>query len=268
MSLFDKGKHKDPDPNIRLQAVEKLKDKDELVELACNDKSQRVRMAAVSHLIDDQHLAKIARHAKELDVRMMAVERIASQQLLADVVLARENLELVGICFSRLTDRKVIESIANNPKCNPVVRRMAVEHFADESYLDEASEAATKEAEEDPGRKSESAVNEFLDVYGGGVGAVRAIGRFKRSEKALKALGTIASRGGECGELAVEYLCSALGSSNESVKECASDELARLTNPELVGYLIRALDNHALREPIRKVLNEINTPEARDALGE
>ena len=107
----------------------------------------------------------------------------------------------------------------------------------------------------------------LLKVYGGGVRAVRAIGRFRRSEKALKVLGTIAARGGECGGLAVEYLCSALSSSNPEVRTCAADELARLSDPELVEYLIMALDNANIREPIREVLKRIDTPEARDALG-
>ena len=96
---------------------------------------------------------------------------------------------------------------------------------------------------------------------------VRAIGRFRRSEKALRALGTIAQKGGETGGLAVEYLCSALGSANSDLVECAAAELEILRDPDLVDCIIRSLDNENLRTPIRKVLERIDTPESRAALG-
>ena len=86
-------------------------------------------------------------------------------------------------------------------------------------------------------------------------------------EQALKALGTIARKGGETGGLAVEYLCSALGSANPKLAHCAQEELAVLTDPELIDCLIRAMDNPTLKEPVREVLHRINTPEARAALG-
>lgn len=138
--------------------------------------------------------------------------------------------------------------------------RMAVEHYADEAYLAEV-------AEEEPGRKSEAAVSKLVEAYGGGVHGVRAIGRFRRSEKALKALGTIARKGGETGGLAVEYLASALSSANPRLAKVAADELAVLSDPELVETIIRALDDPKLGSPIREVLARIDTPEARAALG-
>ena len=96
---------------------------------------------------------------------------------------------------------------------------------------------------------------------------VRAIGRFKRSPKALKALGTIALKGGDTGGLAVEYLTNALGSANPKIAKVAADELASLTDPEMVETLVRSLDDPKLGQPIREVLARIDTPEARAALG-
>jgi hypothetical protein len=259
----EKRKHTHPDPAVRLPAVAKLRDPDLLVEIACADDSPRVRLTAVSRLSDDQHLEKVARSASALDVRLVAVERIFAQGVIAGLLKSPENLELIGMCFSRITDRRIIESIAQDASYSPVVRRMAVEYFADESYLAEVAEAKEKATE----RKSEEAVQAFVDVYGGGLRGVRAIGRFRRSEKALRALGTIARHGGETGGLAVEYLCSALGSANPKLSGCAADELAVLRDADLVDCIIRALDNPQLREPIRKVLERIDTPEARIALG-
>lgn len=261
MTIMEKRDHKHPNPKVRMAAVEKLEDPEVLVKLACSDESPRVRLTAVLRLVNDVHLEKIARDGEYLDARLVAVERIFSQGVLANLLRSRENLELIGMCFSRITDRRIIESIAEDPACSPAVRRMAVEYYADESFLEDAA----KEAE--PGRKSEEAVEALVDVYGGGLRGVRAIGRFKRSEKALCALGTIARKGGETGGLAVEYLCSSLGSANPKLAECAVAELVVLRDPDLIDCIIRSLDNENLRQPIRKVLERIGTPEAKAALG-
>jgi len=260
MNVLEKKDHTHPNPKVRLVALEKLDDPEVLVEVACKDDSPRVRLTAVSRLTDDPHLEKVARQAESLDVRLVAVERIFSQGTIADLLKEPEDVELIGMCFSRITDRRIIESIAEDPDFSPTVRRMAVEYYADESYLAEAAEA-------EPVRKTDEAVEAFIEVYGGGLHGVRAIGRFRRSEKALRALGTIAQKGGETGGLAVEYLCSALGSANAKLVECATVELETLKDPDLVDCIIRALDNENLREPIREVLLRIDTPEARAVLG-
>lgn len=263
MSVIEKRDHKHASSSVRLKAVAKLKDPNELVEVACTDESPRVRLTAVSRLNDDHYLEMIAQEAESLDVRLVAVERLFSQRVVADLLRSPQNIELIGMCFSRITDRRIIESIAQDNDYSSAVRRMAVEYFADESYLAEAAALKAEKAE----RKSPDAVHAFVQLYGGGVRGVRAIGRFRRSEKALRALGTIAREGGETGGLAVEYLCSALSSANPDLVECAEEELTVLTDPDLVDCIIRALDKSELRDPIRTVLQKIDTPEARAALG-
>ncbi len=264
MSVLEKKDHTHTNPKVRLAALEKLDDPEVVVEVACHDESPRVRLTAVSRLTDDLHLEKVARNAESLDVRLVAIERIFSQGIIADLLKVPEDVELIGMCFSRITDRRIIESIAQDPDYSPTVRRMAVEYFADESYLSDAAAAS----EEKPQRKTEEAVDAFVEAYGGGLRGVRAIGRFRRSEKALRALGTIARKGGETGGLAIEYLCSALASANPKLVECATEELQVLKDPDLVDCIIRALDKPDLREPIHRVLQEIDTPEARAAVSE
>lgn len=259
-----KKDHTNPNPRVRLAAVEKLEDPETLIDVACHDESPRVRLTAVSRLGDDLHLERVAREAESLDVRLVAVERIFSQRVVADLLKEPENVELIGMCFSKISDRRIIESIAQDPEYSSTVRRMAVEYYADESYL---SELEPEEEAEEPERKSAEAVQAFVEAYGGGLRGVRAIGRFRRSEKALRALGTIARQGGETGGLAVEYLCSALGSANPKLVDCAAGELEQLRDPDLVDCVIRALDNPNLRTPIREMLRRIDTPEARAALG-
>ena len=107
--------------------------------------------------LDPAELERVAREGEHLDARLVAVERIFSQGVLADLLRSPENLELIGMCFSRITDRRIIESIAEDPAYSPAVRRMAVEYYADESYLEDAS----KQAEAEPERKSEEAVEAF-----------------------------------------------------------------------------------------------------------
>ncbi len=262
--VLEKRDHTHSNPKVRLSAVDKMDDLEKLVEVACSDDSPRVRLTAVSRLDDDLHLEEVVRNAASLDVRLVAVEKIFSQRVVADLLKAPEDVELIGMCFSRISDRRIIESIAEDPDYSPIVRRMAVEYYADESYLAEAAEAA----ETEPVRKTDKAVEAFIEAYGGGLRGVRAIGRFRRSEKALRALGTVAAKGGETGGLAVEYLCSALGSANPKLVECATVELENLKDPDLVDCIIRALDNENLREPIREVLRRIDTPEARAVLGD
>ncbi len=252
-------KHED-EPRNRLEELERITDEDKLVEIACSDDSPRVRLLAVSKVNNDQQLVQVIKQAKELDVRLMAVERLSSEKLVAEVVKAKENFDLVGMCFSKITSRDIIQEIAEDTTSSPVVRRLAIEHFANEAYLAEVYEAKT-------GRKSEKAVDSIVEWHGGGLRGVRAIGRFKRSPKALKALGTIAQKGGEPGELAVEYLCKALGSANPKLAQVAADELAAIKNSELIATIIGSLDDPKLGQPVRELLKRIDTPESRVALG-
>jgi len=260
MGIFRKDHHHD-DPRVRLEAVAALDDQDALVEVACGDDSPRVRMAAVARVEGDERLAVIAKDAVELDVRLAAVERIESERLLAEIIKARKNYQLMGACFARITDRGVLESIAQDPGYNPTARRIAVDQFADESYL--ADLGGGDRPEDDRG---EPDVEGLMQAYGD-VRVVRAIGRFRRSEKALRALGRIARRGGEPAEMAVEYLCRALASDNPDVRRRATDELARIRDPDLVACLVRSLDDPRLHQPIQAVLQKIDTPEAREAPG-
>lgn len=264
MGLFGRKGHRSRDPRARLEAVGRLRDQDTLVELACSDDSPRVRMAALERVEGDDRLARIAKDAAELDVRLAAVERISSQQLLADIIKARKNHQLMGACFARITDHGVLTSIAEDPDHSPTARRIAVDAFADVSYLSDLD--GDGPGERDDRQPGEPDVDALMQAYGD-VRVVRAIGRFRRSEKALRALGKIARRGGEPAAIAVDMLCRALASSNPEVRHRAGRELAKVDDPDLVAFLVRALDDPKLHAPIQAVLEKIDTPQARDALG-
>ena len=175
-----------------------------------------------------------------------------------DVELMKEFAALLG----RFPDYKFYIVMGGGRLARQVISH-ARNFEADESYLDDVTKAKD---EKETGR-GEAAIGRLLEASGD-LRVVRAIGRFRHSEKAARALGAIAKKGGESGGLAVEYLCRALGSSNPKVQATAKGELAGLSDPELVSLLVRSLDDPKLGEPIRDVLKQINTPEARKALGQ
>jgi hypothetical protein len=264
MSILDFLKDKS-DPRDRLEAVAAQTDQQELAKVAMSDDSPRVRKAALERITDEHLLAEVAKDAVEMDVRLAAVERIDNQELLAAIIRERKNFRLMGACFGRISDRKVLEAIAQDTAYNPAARRMAVEQFADESYLTDFDGDEPEQPEYT--KKDERAVQTILNSFGG-IKVVRALGRFRGSDRALKALGSIARKGGEEGGLAVEYLVRALKSTNPKTRACASEELSGLSRPELVDVLIRSLDDTILWEPVRDILKQIDTPEARAALAD
>jgi hypothetical protein len=269
LDLFRAGT-RNPDPNERLRAIPQVDSAEDLAEIARTDDSPRVRLAAVARLVDDALLAAVARDGVAMDVRLAAVERISSQRLLADIIKTRKNYELMGACFARISDREVLKSIAEDPDYNPAARRLAVEQFADESYLSDVAGEESGAGDEATGggisdARTDAVVENILATYGD-LKVVRALGRFRGSERALRGLGTIARKGGEAGGLAVEYLARALGSRNERLAGRAVDELATLKDAESVSILVRCLDDPGLEPRLHEVLERIDTPQARAIL--
>jgi hypothetical protein len=250
----------DLDARGRLEAVAEISDQARLAYVARTDPSLDVCRAALDRLTTDERLAEVARDARDMGVRLAAVERIGSDEVLEGIIRERGNLRLVRACLGRITDRAVLERIAADTAFAPATRRLAVEHFADESFLSDVLDDGDDET-----RKSEAAIERILEAYEG-PRVVRAIGRFRYSEKALRALGTIAHKGGECGVLATEYLCRALGSSSPELRRAAHEELVELVDPEEVEVIVGALDEPAVAGAVRAVLEAIDTPEARRGL--
>ncbi len=249
------------DSQARLGAVQKVSDETRLGYIARTDPCADVRLAALERLTSDERLAEVAKDAREMDVRLAAVERIESDELLAGIIRDRGNFRLVRACMSRITDPKILERIAGDTDISPATRRLAVEHFADESFLSDV--LAEKD---DKSRKSEEAIERILATYEG-PRVVRAIGRFRHSEKALRALGTIAYKGGECGVLATEFLCRAIASTSTSLRRAAREELVALADPEEVEVIVKALEDPAIADAVREILEVIDTPLAREGLG-
>ncbi len=260
MSLFSPA-YRSRDPEERLKAVAELSDQNILAELAKNDDSPRVRQAAVAKVTDQELLVDIALNGKEIDARVAAVERIESQQKLAEIIKVRKNFELMGACFQHITDKTILEAIANDPSYNRSARRMAIESYADESFLAEASQTQAPTRKE----KTPEEIHALMNKYGG-VRLARALGRFRGSTMAMKALGDIMRQGGEGALVALEYLAHALAHANPDVSKAAHAQLVTLTDGELIARLVGLMSNAALRDKILDVLRHIDHPDAKQVV--
>jgi hypothetical protein len=263
MGFLSKPAHKSSDPEVRLEAVWKIEDQTTLAELARTDPSPRVRKAAIERLVDQDLLVEVALEGDEIDSRIAAVEKVESQRRLAEIIKLRKNYKLMGACFARITDRDILSDIANDPGYNMTARRMAIEGFADESYLSEI-------AIEEP-RGARPKTPEEIDALVKRHGAdklVRALGRFRGSKAAIMALGELMRRGGEAAGAAVEYLAQALAHANPGVSQTASEQLSSIRDGELVARLIAQMDNPSLHDRILHVLGRIDHPDARQIAGD
>jgi hypothetical protein len=261
-NLF-RPKHQSKDPDTRLEAVLRMEDQKLLAQLAKSDKSPRVRMAAVTKVDDQELLVSIALDGAEIDSRIAAVECIESQQRLADIIKARRNYQLMGACFARITDRKILEAIANDPEYNRSARRIAIENFADESFLAEVSLAEAEPAKP----KSREEIDKLIRAYGG-ARLVQAMGRFRGSPNAIRALGEIMRRGGDAAFTALEYLAQALIHANPEISQCAKEELASTKDAALIAHLIRLSDKADLHEEVMTVIRQIDHPDANQFVKE
>jgi hypothetical protein len=263
MGLSDifKPAYRSSNPEKRLQAVGKLEDQEILAQLAMSDPSPRVRKAAAEKVENQDLLIKIALDGNELDARIAAVERIDSQEKLAEIIKLRKNYELMGACFARITDNKILERIAHDTGYNRTARRIAIENYADESLLSEMEQRQVDRAEP----KSEEKIRAYAAKYGG-VRLARALGKFRGSRNALIALGDIMRMGGEPASIAVEYLTQALRHSNPVISSTAREQLVSIREADLIARMVSMIDDSALRDKILEVLREIDHPEAREIL--
>ena len=259
--FFKKG-YQSSDPEARLKAIESMADPGILARMAKEDTSPRVRIAAVKRLEDQSFLVQVALDGKEIDARLAAVEKIDSQEKLAEIIKIRRNLKLMGACFAKITDKKLLEKIAHDPDYNMTARRMAIENFADESFISDLEPVSRDRSKP----KSPEEIAAFIEKYGA-VRLARAIGKFRGSPHAIMALGEIIKYGGEAALIAIEYLAQALIHANADVRKAAEDRLAGLTQTELVLHLIRLMNNAALHDRILEVLQRVDHPEARQITG-
>jgi hypothetical protein len=283
MAWLFRSKLKHPDEKVRLEALQKLADPDKVVEVACRDASAAVRLEAVRKLKDPIHLARVVKEGEGLEARVEAVGRIQDQRLLAQILLERKNNAIMEAAFENLTDPEVLKKIAEDDRYNIATRRIAIDNFADQSFLEEVArnvttpgvrEAALKRLSEEVGTVPASVASQeskvetpdpghieaILEQYGA-ERIIEAIGKFRGSEKAIRSLGLVAAKGIEGSDRAVHFLEKALEHSNPHIRLCALEELARA----LAKDRLESVLDHALKDVdsnVRDAANRIRTSSA------
>ena len=279
MAWFLRSKIKHPDDKVRLEALQKLTDPDKIADVACQDASPPVRLEAVRKLTDPNLLARVVKEGQGLEARVEAVGRIQDQRLLAQILLERKNNAIMQAAFENLTDPEVLKKIAEDDRYNIATRRIAIDNFADQSFLEEVArnvttpgvkEAALKRLSEGgvtvpvPSPEEHEAegpdprhIEAILERYGA-QRIVEAIGKFRGSEKAIRSLGLVAAKVAEGSERAVHFLKKALEHSNPHIRVCALEELAdALPKDKLESIVEDALKD---RDPaVRDAANRIRT---------
>jgi len=261
MGLFEifKPAYKSQNPEVRLEAVMAAADQNLLAELAANDPSPRVRKAAVLKVTDQQLLYNIALDVKEIDARIAAVEQIESQEKLAEIIKIRKNFQLMGACFSKITDKNILQKIAYDTEYNMSARRLAIEQFADEAYLNAFEEKSSSNKES----KSKEEIDAIINKYGGAE-LVHALGKFRGSKSAMQALGEVLKRGGSAAHSAVEQLAKGLLHANPEIEQEAAKQLSAVKDADLITQLVRMIQNKELHDKILGILKQIDHDDARE----
>ncbi|MBD3382212.1 MAG: hypothetical protein GF404_08445 [candidate division Zixibacteria bacterium] len=258
MGLFSKPDFQSDDPDVRLKAVKECDDQSLLAEIAKNDSAEKVRLASVEKLNDQDSLYQVAREGNEIDARIAAVEKIDSQQRLADLIREKKNYRLMKACFAHITDKRILEKIAHDKEYNMAARRMAIENYADESFIGEFD---TGSVDSGAGRSPDE-IEALVEKYGA-VRLARALGKFRGSPNAIRSLGIIMNRSDEAAELALEAITQALGHANAEVRSAAEAQLKQLDDGDLIAHLISLMEDSKLHSRIMGVLKLIDHPEAR-----
>ena len=137
----------------RIEAVEKLTDRNLLADIAKTDSDEDVRRKAVGKLTDQNLLADIAKNesgrklgfpsaffsvAPKVGInaraRILAIKKLTNQNILADIAKTVSDEEVREAAFGKLTDQKLILDIARNYS-DQLVCCMAVEKLIDQKTL-------------------------------------------------------------------------------------------------------------------------------------
>ena len=154
---------KDPDPDVRSAAVERLfslakpetqAETDAVLQrIAEKDKDHGVRIVAVAGIKDDRALARLAQKSPVADVRASAVEKTTDQTVIGWVAEHDSDYETRLTAIRRVTDQAVLQRIATSkaggirdPLDAARVRAAAVSRVRDERLLAELAIGDQSEA--------------------------------------------------------------------------------------------------------------------------
>ncbi len=250
MRFYFGPKIKHPDEHVRMKALARLQDEDLLVEVAASDSAPAVRLAAARRIQAPSRLVELVDSAKSMDVILDAVGRIEDSNLLAKIILDHKNLQIMNAAFEGITEPKILEDIAQDDRYSIQARRLAIDNYADQAFMDDmdpkadgTSGATDKKHRKPEGKElNEENIRALLEQYGPDKIA-DAMGKFRGSDRAVRSLGLIARSNPEENARALHYLDKALEHSNPHIRTCALREVASLPPGETVDTLLSKLKN-------------------------
>jgi len=234
-------------PKARRNAARRCTGEEELVRFSCEDPDLEVRLLAVERLRSTGSMRRVAVEGEYLDVRLKAARAITEPDVLAGIMRERKQPELMMACFEGIRDQEVLAGIAGDPDQSLTARRIAINMFADQAQLAELlsslREPALREAAleriEDPDLKERLRLEEEasrgpspeeraleLAKQSDPDEVAEALGAFRGSPGAVRALGALASPAGGGSTRAVEILRRQLKNARADIRLLALQRLA------------------------------------------
>jgi len=245
------------DAGSRRRAVGRIRNEDELVQLACHDPDLEVRVLAVERIRSIAALRRVAVEGEHLDARIRAVRSIGDPRVLAAIMRERKQPDLMMACFEVIRDEKVLAEIAGDPRQSLTARRIAINMFADTALLAELISSlrapalrkaaldriedpelrARLESEENGGAEwdPEARILELAKVTDPD-DLAEVLGAFRDSPGSVKGLGVLAAEQGGRSRRAAEILLRQLRHPRPEIRRMALERLAaagRLPEREL-----------------------------------
>ena len=111
---FKKPKWKDKNPEVRLEGLKELDDKDIIINLAGNDENWKVRSEAIERIEDENVLSNLYESEADSIVRMKIASKITDSNILADIVKKDPDDDVRSAAVENITSAKLLLYIINN----------------------------------------------------------------------------------------------------------------------------------------------------------
>lgn len=111
---FKKPKWKDKNPEVRLEGLKELDDKDIIINLAGNDENWKVRSEAIERIEDENVLSNLYESEADSIVRMKIAGKITDSNILADIVKKDPDDDVRSAAVENITSEDLLLYIINN----------------------------------------------------------------------------------------------------------------------------------------------------------
>lgn len=111
---FKKPKWKDKNPEVRLEGLKELDDKDIIINLAGNDENWKVRSEAIERIEDENVLSNLYESEADSIVRMKIAGKIKNQDFLTRIAKSDDDSDVRSAAVENITSEDLLLYIINN----------------------------------------------------------------------------------------------------------------------------------------------------------